>query len=290
MNELRAPFPWYGGKSRVASAVWQRLGDPDYYIEPFAGSLAVLLSRPSVPRQETVNDADCLVTNFWRAAQRRPQLVVRHALAPLNEMEMRARHRAIQQGRDQIQERLTADPQWCDARFAGWWLHGVCASFGEAWLHHRYGQKPSQKGNGLLRRDEQAARLWMTKLRDRLKQVRVCVGDWLRVLTPIEIGQRDRRNTTAAILLDPPYANVSVTYGVGEKGLSSKVRKWAIEHCENERLRIALCGYDGEHEMPASWECLKWASIGGLARNRRNNEANRFRERIWFSPGCFRVE
>jgi hypothetical protein len=35
---LRAPFPWFGGKSRVADLVWDRFGDPRNYVEPFCGS------------------------------------------------------------------------------------------------------------------------------------------------------------------------------------------------------------------------------------------------------------
>lgn len=40
---LRAPFPWFGGKSRAAPLIWEALGDVRNYVEPFAGSLAVLL-------------------------------------------------------------------------------------------------------------------------------------------------------------------------------------------------------------------------------------------------------
>ncbi|KKM69533.1 hypothetical protein LCGC14_1449830, partial [marine sediment metagenome] len=43
---LKAPFPWFGGKRRVADKVWERFGDVPNYVEPFAGSLAVLLERP----------------------------------------------------------------------------------------------------------------------------------------------------------------------------------------------------------------------------------------------------
>jgi site-specific DNA-adenine methylase len=42
-NTMQAPFPWFGGKRKVASEVWAALGDVDNYVEPFAGSLAVLL-------------------------------------------------------------------------------------------------------------------------------------------------------------------------------------------------------------------------------------------------------
>lgn len=90
---LRAPFPWFGGKSRAASIIWERFGDPANYIEPFAGSLAVLLARPTRPRIETVNDLDCNVANFWRAVKADPEAVAKFADWPVNEADLHARHR-----------------------------------------------------------------------------------------------------------------------------------------------------------------------------------------------------
>ena len=55
-SRLRAPFPYFGSKYDVADVVWEALGDPANYIEPFAGSLAVLLGRPRPGKVETVND------------------------------------------------------------------------------------------------------------------------------------------------------------------------------------------------------------------------------------------
>lgn len=44
---MKAPFPYFGGKSKVSDLVWGLLGaDVMNYVEPFAGSLAVLLGRP----------------------------------------------------------------------------------------------------------------------------------------------------------------------------------------------------------------------------------------------------
>lgn len=43
---LVAPFPYFGGKRQVAAEVWARFGEVTNYVEPFAGSLAVLLARP----------------------------------------------------------------------------------------------------------------------------------------------------------------------------------------------------------------------------------------------------
>ena len=45
-TDLRSPFPWFGGKSRVAGLVWDRFGDVPNYVEPFFGSGAVLFGRP----------------------------------------------------------------------------------------------------------------------------------------------------------------------------------------------------------------------------------------------------
>lgn len=56
----RAPFPWFGGKSRAADLIWSRFGtDCGNYVEPFLGSAAVWLLRPSAyDGWGTLNDLD----------------------------------------------------------------------------------------------------------------------------------------------------------------------------------------------------------------------------------------
>jgi len=68
LGALYAPFPYWGGKALVAPVIWQHLGDVRHYLEPFAGSLAVLLGRPHRPRVETVNDLDGHLVNVYRHA------------------------------------------------------------------------------------------------------------------------------------------------------------------------------------------------------------------------------
>ena len=41
---LRAPFVWFGGKSKVAPIVWEALGDVEHYVEPFFGSCLLYTS------------------------------------------------------------------------------------------------------------------------------------------------------------------------------------------------------------------------------------------------------
>jgi DNA adenine methylase len=70
--------------------------------------------------------------------------------------------------------------------------------------------------------------------------------------------------------------------------IAKDVREWAIEHGDNPKLRIALCGYEGEHDMPDTWQCVPWKAGGGYAASAGNHE-NAHKERIWFSPACLPV-
>jgi hypothetical protein len=138
--KLRAPFPWFGGKSAVASVVWQRFGDVRNYVEPFAGSLAVLLGRPHWPwegnRIETVNDADCFLANFWRALQADPEGVARHCDWPVNEADLHARHLWLVNVAREHVERCRTEPEYFDSKIAGWWVWGCCQWIGSGWCHH----------------------------------------------------------------------------------------------------------------------------------------------------------
>jgi hypothetical protein len=51
-------------------------------------------------------------------------------------------------------------------------------------------------------------------------------------------------------------------------------------------MRVALCGYEGEHEMPKDWETLAWNAGEGFGVQADERSGNGKRERIWFSPFC----
>ena len=67
----------------------------------------------------------------------------------------------------------------------------------------------------------------------------------------------------------------------------AKVRAWALEHGDDPDLRIALCGYAGEHEMPKTWTEHAWKGARGYV---AEGNTNRELERIWFSPHCLPIE
>ena len=331
---LRAPFPWFGGKSRVAPLVWKRFGKVANYVEPFFGSGAVLLGRPGgAAGTETVNDKDGLVANFWRACALAPAETWEWADAPVNEVDLHARHLwCMDRLSDSFAERLMADPDFFDAQLAGWWVWGLSAWIGSGWCSgdgpwsnvdgvlslgegggiirqrphlgdagsgvHRKRSQLGSKGRGIVRQrphlgnggtgvhgaaDENP----LAALAARLRNVRVCCGDWSRVC--------GRSVTTAhgvtAVLLDPPYAveDRDDLYRIEDYSIAHEVRAWCAENGANPELRIVLCGYAGEHDEleTLGWEVVPWKARGGLgSASDGRGRANAERERLWISPHC----
>ncbi len=378
-TRLKAPFPWFGGKSLAANLIWERLGDVANYVEPFAGSLAILLARPHQPRIETVNDRDCYLANFWRAVKSDPDHVAHCADWPVSECDLRARHRWLVE-QPGFREKLLIDPEFYDAKIAGWWVWGISQWIGAGWcsrpewegrgqggraprginsehngvhitssmgihsgnldgkqkrpvINHgsrgvtnlpgpqgqqvgypeweirpdlrapmgvhsklpimtrgghgvegaQYGKRPHLSGYASTGvHSQQPIYFWMQALADRLRRVRVCCGDWSRIVTP-SCTWKLGGGTLTGVLLDPPYSHQvrdKRLYAVEDRGLSDQVREWAIGAGENNKMRIALCGLEGEHEMPIGWIKEPWRCSRGYS-----NKGKRL-EVIWFSPAC----
>ena len=127
---------------------------------------------------------------------------------------------------------------------------------------------------------------WFDALAARLRRVRVCCGDWSRVCGP----SPTTRLGLTGVFLDPPYAHDTgrhdACYAV-EMPCSKAVTEWCRTNEGDQLLRIALCGYEGEHDLPG-WECVPWKTGGGYGSQGSAGSENADRERIWFSPGCHR--
>ncbi len=321
---LKAPFPYMGGKSRVAAEVWRRFGDVPNYIEPFFGSGAVLLRRPPFDgnRIETINDIDGHLANFWRALQADPDEVAYHADWPVSELDLHARGDWLYYRPDAREwvERLRSDPEYYDAKSAGWWVWFVSCWIGPLpvmadsdagqgvhrqrphlgsggqgnGVHGRVSRQLPETnhrgvaaiGNGGPRRAHLTA--YFQQLATRLERVRIICGDWRRVTGP----SVTHKHGLTAVFLDPPYSTEERTaqlYSHDSGTVAADARQWAIENGDNPLLRIALCGYDSEHgdHMPDGWQAHAWKAAGGYGSqgNGRGRE-NAARETIWFSPHC----
>lgn len=306
MIELRAPFVWFGGKRMVAKIVWDAIGDVDHYVEPFFGSGAVLLARPHPSRCETVNDADGLLANFWRAVSQAPDEVAAHAAHPVNEADLHARHLWLVNAKDGITDRLMADAGWFDAKAAGWWVWGIncwigggfCSgkgpwvSVGGVFTNGGTGrgvnrQLPHLGGTGQGVNRQSFLEDWFANLKARLHETRVACGDWTRVCGPSVL--RSAGGVTG-IFFDPPYdlAMRTAVYA-NESGCAKDVLEWCVKHGGNPDLRIVLAGYDGEHNhlTEHGWRVHAWKAQGGFgAQSDKRGADNATKERLWFSPHC----
>ena len=304
---LAAPFPWFGGKSRAASLIWEAMGDCPNFVEPFFGSGAVLLARPHAPGVETVNDLDGFVCNAWRGIRADPEAVAHYADCPSNECDLHARHAWLVPRRAALTEKLMGNPDYYDAKIAGWWVWGLCCWIGSGWCsgdgpwqsqdgvfaHVDAGQGVQRKrphlgdaGQGVQRKRPLVA--WMQALADRLRRVRVCCGDWARVLTPSVTV----KHGLTGVILDPPYSHSerdSSLYAI-EADIAPAIQAWCLANGDNPLLRIVLCGYDEEYTLPG-WRVVAWKANGGMGNTRKNGaNENNHRERLWLSPACLQSQ
>jgi len=364
--KLKCPFPYFGGKARVAQLVWRHIGDVTNWIEPFAGSLAVTLARPAghQGKVETVNDWDCYLANFWRATKLDPEAVAHHANDPVNEVDLYARHLWLIRSCESqaFREVMRADPDYFDAKIAGWWVWGISCWIGSGWCEAgvEWEQMPKLSegtGNGVHRKrpqlghpdnrgvnatggkpwhrfrknathtgvhgrpqladaysrgrgvhsndalDEENVRLqwltdWFGVLRDRLRCVRVCCGDWKRVCNSPSVTTR---LGLTGLFLDPPYPTqtkgkqsrdkkiyTSDSNGTDLDQLRDEILKYCKDRGGDKLMRIAVCGYEGDgyEELEAQgWRVEAWKS-SGYGNRSEGGKANTERERIWFSPHC----
>ena len=340
MNTIPSPYPWFGGKRRVASEVWRAFGAVDNYVEPFFGSGAVLLARPDFDQAqrstETINDADGFVANFWRAIKDDSEAVAFWADYPVSEADLHARHGWLVNRRARLTWSLE-DPEFFDAKIAGWWVWGIAQWIGSGWCS---GEGPWQSNGANLVDSRQLPHLgnagmgvnrqlphlgnagmgvnrqlphlgnagrgvnrqlphlgnagrgqqlseYLAALSERMRNVRVACGDWSRVMGDSVTVKHGK----TAVFLDPPYsdeADRAEVYSVDCGKVAHDVREWCLANGTNSKLRIVLCGYEGEHDLPG-WTLTEGQAGGGAGyggqgegRGRKNSK----RERLWLSPAC----
>lgn len=287
--ELRAPFPWTGGKYWVANKVWEALGDVHHYIEPFGGSMAVLLARPHKARLETVNDLNHYLINFWRALKADASVVAYHTENPISEADLYARNKTLIETSEEFKTKILDDPEFFDPKLAGWWVWGQSTIIGRTFANDVCKKMPSLLPAGVNGRNSEL-QSWLQALAVRMRGVRILCGDWKRCLGPTSLGLSPKsRFSSVGVFLDPPYVDGDYKYAnsvVAGDVVWDDARSWAIEHGQHRHMRIILAGYEDGREMPESWIRLNWKGHGGLGRKSRGNNENRHREVLWMSPHC----
>lgn len=291
-RKLKAPFPYFGGKSRVADKVWDALGNVNRYYEPFFGSGAVLLSRPNFDQgshYECVCEINGLLANAWRSIKHDPEKVIEFCDWPVSHVDLQARIKHMHEQKDSLTNSLKNDPSFCDAKIGSYFIY--CMSIASAAEALRSNSRAIPK---LHRRLGVVGRIDIPKEIDalfcRLKRVAICCGDWSRICgTSI-----DKMGGVVGIFFDPPYSANLIDKEIYGKEIdwtvADRVREWCISYGQRDDFRIVLAGYD-EHDSLADhgWRCEKWKAHGGLSNIAKGGRSiNHMRETLWYSPHCLR--
>ena len=314
-EKLKAPFPYFGGKSVVANIVWNALGQPKHYIEPFFGSGAVLLARPEHKQNEhveTVCDKDGHLANVWRALRFAPDDVAKWADWPVNHADLSARKKRMIANMPELLPKLIDDENYYDAKMAGYWIWAASCWIGSGLTRigqiphltdagvgvHALGQIPhvSNAGKGVQGSYNTNIYKWFRALCERLRYVRVVCGDWTRVCG----GNWQDKIGSVGIYFDPPYAvsNRDGVYTEDSFTIANDVRKWAIDRGKIPSYKIVISGYEEHMELVDNhgWTCTSWSTSGGYGKTAKKDDSeqrginNRHREYLYFSPNCNRGE
>jgi DNA adenine methylase len=255
------PIPYFGGKSMLAPRIVATLPTHGHYVEPFGGSLAVLLAKaPS--SMETVNDLDRDLMTFWRVLRDQPEKLTRAvALTPHSRAEFETSR--DRDGCDDIEIARRVHVQLTQGRGAvgvkSGWRHYVQPAGGTGMPDYLI---------GYLRR--------FAPVLARLQHVS------LECRPAIEVVDRYGSEPDVLLYVDPPYLGTSRATGNDPRGGTKRYRHEMLgpdEHRELAdallrcRASVVLSGYPSPlyDDLFAGWDRIEFATgTGQSARGERS--------------------
>lgn len=320
-NYLSPPLPFYGKKDYVAPLIWKLLGSPVLYIEPFGGSLAVLLARPDYdPHKhwEVVGDLNGLIVNLYRAIKADAVAVAKLVDRMWAEQDLDAALRVINQRKPTLSDWLAENLNNYDVELAAYHLVLECYCLGSMRTNKvsRLGRRGvCAKSFVKVGVDEQGFVVnetvyeWLRAIQNRLHFVDIYCRDWKKTIE-ISVGSHTKylrmqdANSTprVGVFLDPPYVAdeshlikyIDTLTKQDLLKLRNEVLQWCIEMTNCPDMRIVLTGYEEYDELRKhGWRVYNFRKSHQSLRNRRKDPilrdeiyTNVWRERVYASPTC----
>lgn len=176
-------MPYSGGKQAIAQRIVDLFPEHEHYVEPFAGALSVLLTKPQ-STVETVNDIDSNLVTFWRVLREQPDELARAcALTPHARQEHTASRDTT--GCDDVERARRVWVQLTQSRGAR-----LSGNSGWRFVHSRNAMSLPRYLTGYLARISPAAQ--------RLRNVSIECRDAIDVI-------RTYARPGALLYIDPPY-------------------------------------------------------------------------------------
>jgi DNA adenine methylase len=242
---LRPPIPYFGAKQTVAERIVELLPPHLHYVEPYCGSLSVLLAKPPV-RMETVNDLDNALMTFWTVLRDRPADLERAcALTPHSRIEYEACRLSLKHGArcgDLEQARLV----WvCLTQGRG----GTLRSKGSGWRHFVAPRGSNRGMPGYL--DSYVDRI--APAAERLHAVS------LECMPALDLIAKYGDDPETLLYVDPPYVGSCRTHGdqYRHEMRDDQQHQALAEALHRCRASVVLSGYPSElydRDLYADWQ------------------------------------
>lgn len=265
-STARSPFPWFGGKQRMADRILALFPPHNTYVEVFGGGASVLLSK-APGMLDVYNDKDDGLVNFFRVLRDRPR-----DLVPLLELTPYSRS-----------EWLLAGATWKDEpdeveRARLWYViaSGSFAGFaardngdaGRGWGGERLGRMHLSRAASTANRVDH---IW--RFVERMRLVQIDNLDWRACLERYD-------HPDALFYLDPPYVPATRRAGGYTHELTADDHAELVDRVIAIEGASIISGYDHPLYAPLvtgggftrhEWSVWSTAASGvkGQARDRR---------------------
>lgn len=253
---MKPPAPYFGGKVRLAAQIADMLPPHEHYVEPYCGSLSVLLAKPR-SRMETVNDLDHALMTFWRVLREQPDELMRAcALTPHS----RAEHAAadVDDAPSDLERArrvwvLLSQTRGGQLKPAGWrhFVDPAGSSIG----------MPGYLAGYVERMYPAAARL---------------AGVSLECQPALDLIERYGRSSSVLLYVDPPYlGSTRVSGGYRHEMKTETEHRELAAALRTCKASVVLSGYDSDlyRELYAGWHVTRIdTSTGQGGSNQRRTE------------------
>jgi DNA adenine methylase len=244
---VKSPFAYYGGKTTLADRIVAQLPPHEHYVEPFGGSLAVLLAK-STSRMETVNDLDPDLMTWWRVLRDRPGELIRAcAMTPHSRAEYLE---AYADSDDELERARRAWVRLAQGRT------GTLRRTGWRYYVNPSGSSASMPGylTGYVDR--------MAATAERLSAVT------LECRPALEVIEAFGQHEDLLLYVDPPYLGSTRARNYGHEMTSETEHRALATALRAARSAVVLSGYDSPlyAELYDGWEVSRMNTMTGQAR------------------------
>lgn len=237
---MKAPFPYFGGKARLAKRICALMPAHKQYIEPFFGAGNVFFAKEPCPH-ETINDLDHGVMNLFTVLRDQPEEFMRLAELTIHSRELWRECRE-----KWAQEEDPVRKAW------RWWVVAV-TGWGSDW-GHAWGTriKTSRRGMTMGCATLLSATEALSAVSQRLRHTQIECAPALRIL--------ERYCTPDSLAyLDPPYVTETRRDGTYTVDFADADHEALIALLLRLPGRFLLSGYD--HPIYAPLEAAGWGRV-----------------------------